>query len=75
VTASTNGSPAPRTEKQRAVYALAVRYYRATGEPCSMSYLARQLHKHPSTIRAHVRALAKKGWVTAVSPPFQRVIG
>lgn len=67
--------PQELTEKQRKIYALAVHYYAAVNEPCSLAYLSRRLKKNPSTIRAHVWALVKKGWATRSTPAFRRLLG
>lgn len=66
-------TPPSLTAKQRAVYGLAVHYYAATGEPCSLSYLARRLNRHPKTIRARLLAIAHKGWIRADTPAFRRL--
>lgn len=63
----------PLTTKQRAVYSLATRYYFATGEPCSLAWLARRLHKNRNTIHDRVRAIVRKGWATAQTPAFRRL--
>lgn len=67
-------TPPPLTDCQRQVYALAVRYFVATGEPCSLSYLARQLKRSPTTIRARLDGIARKHWASATTPAFRRVL-
>lgn len=62
--------PIPLTAKQRDVYLLAVQYYAATAEPCSLMYLARRLKRHHSTVQRHLSAIEKKGWFSSVAPAF-----
>lgn len=62
------------TNCQQVVLTLIARYYLATGEPCSIMYLARRLQKHPKTVRFHLAALARKGWAAPSAPAFQRVL-
>ena len=58
----------PLTERQRAVLALIARYVEATGEPPSVSYIARRLSLDWSTIRQHLEALHRKGWLRSPGP-------
>ena len=51
----------PLTDRQRVVLAEISRYHIATGEPCPMSYLARKLSLHHSTVAQHVDYLRRKG--------------
>lgn len=62
----------PLTGRQRLVLDTIVRYYRATGEPCTVRYLARRLGLHPSTIGEHLSALYRKGWLPAPAAPRRR---
>lgn len=66
--------PLPLTTLQRDVYLLAIRYFQATGEPCSLAYLARRLKRHPTTVRARLNWIAKKGWASATTPAFSSVL-
>ncbi len=59
----------PLTAKQRTVLAVVVNYYAATGEPCTVLYLARRLQLHRNTITAHLRALSVKGALPPVATP------
>lgn len=62
------------TDRQLVVLRTIAHYYEATGEPCSMSYVARRLGIHHETVRDHVQALARKGWLRAPGPcAFGRV--
>lgn len=63
----------PLTDKQRAVYALAIQYYLAVGEPCSTSWLARRLDLNRNTVRDHAAAIRRKGWATPDAPAFVRL--
>ena len=57
------------TCRQAQVLDAAAAYYAATGEPCSVSYLARRLALSRATVREHLEALARKGWLPAPCPP------
>lgn len=57
------------TTRQESVLVLVSDYYRATGEPCSASYLARRLSIHHSTVRDHLIALHRKGWLRSPNTP------
>jgi DNA-binding CsgD family transcriptional regulator len=57
------------TAKQREVHRLTVDYYVATGEGCSLAYLARRLKKNRTAVRQHLHAIAAKGWAT--TPAFR----
>ena len=67
-------TPSPLTAKQQAVYLTVVQYYAATGEPCSLSYLVRRLKRDRKTILEHLDGIVRKGWVTASTPAFRRVL-
>lgn len=69
-----DSAPRPLTDCQRAVYLMAVRYFAATGEPCSLAYLARRLHRHPKSIRRRLTGIAAKHWASASTPAFRRVL-
>lgn len=65
-------SPAPLhslTTKQRYVLMVIDQYERATGEPCSTSYIARRISVHHSTIQDHLCALHRKGWLVTPNAP------
>lgn len=51
------------TDRQRAVYDVISRYYKAVGEPCPASIVARRLKIQYTTARTHFTALARKGWL------------
>ena len=59
--------PSALTDRQRAVLATAAQYYAATGEACSVSYVARRLGVSRAAIRDHVQRLADKGFLRAPS--------
>jgi DNA-binding MarR family transcriptional regulator len=56
------------TERQHAVLVVIVRFHEATGEIPSLSYLARRLGLDRTTVRDHVEALHRKGWLRAPVP-------
>ena len=67
-------SPGALTDRQRAVFTMIVDYNAATGEPCSLSYVSRRLGLHRSTIRDHIKAIHRKGWLRAPgAPAFARI--
>jgi predicted transcriptional regulator len=55
--------------RQRAVLDAVVRYYRGTGEACPGSFVARRLNLHHSTVREHLAALHRKGWLKGPNSP------
>jgi DNA-binding MarR family transcriptional regulator len=57
------------TTRQRGVLEAIERYEDATGEPCSAHYLARRFSINPSTIRDHLFALYRKGWLRTPHSP------
>lgn len=57
------------TDRQATIIATVDRYYRATGEPCPASYLARRLSLHHSTVQEHLVRLYRKGWLRAPNAP------
>jgi SOS-response transcriptional repressor LexA len=61
--------PRPLTTRQQEVFDKIARFTRATGEPCSASYLARQLNMHHSTVQEHITTLFRKGWLLGPNPP------
>lgn len=62
--ARTDGLP----DRQRAVLVEIIRYYQATGEVPTQRYLARRLSIHFTTVRDHLQALHRKGWLPAPVP-------
>jgi DNA-binding MarR family transcriptional regulator len=58
----------PLTERQRAVLAVIARYHAATGEACSVRFIARRLSIDPSTAQEHIEALYRKGWLRSAAP-------
>ena len=61
--------PLPLTTRQQKMYDAIARYARATGEPCSASYLARQFSIHHSTVQDYISTLHRKGWLLGPNPP------
>jgi len=61
--------PRPLTDRQEKMYRAIARYVRATGEPCSASYLARQFSVHHSTATEYISTLYRKGWLRGPNPP------
>lgn len=57
------------TGRQKAIVEMIRRYFRATGEPCPASFLARQLGLHHSTVQGHLVALHRKGLLRGPNPP------
>lgn len=57
----------PLTDRQRAVLGEIARFYRDNGEPPSLRYLARRFRIDHKTVREHVEALHRKGWLRAPS--------
>jgi SOS-response transcriptional repressor LexA len=57
------------TGRQKAIVEVIRRYYRATGEPCPASSIARQLGLHHSTVQEHLVALHRKGLLRGPNPP------
>lgn len=61
------------TERQRAVYDVISRYYKAVGEPCPASIVSRRLKIQYTAARSHITALARKGWlVQDITPATPR---
>jgi SOS-response transcriptional repressor LexA len=58
----------PLSARQRDVLAVITRFYRATGEPPSVLYVARRLTLSRGAIREHIEALHRKGWLVSPSP-------
>lgn len=66
--------PAPLntlTTKQRYVLMVIDQYVRATGEPCSLRYIARRVAVHHSTVESHLTALYRKGWLMTPNAPVK----
>lgn len=64
--------PAPLntlTTKQRRLLELIDRYVTATSEPCSANFLARRLDIHHTTVREHLGALFRRGWLESPNAP------
>jgi DNA-binding MarR family transcriptional regulator len=57
------------TTKQRQIIELIDAYQQTTGEPCTGHYLARRLACDPMTIRGHLAALYRKGWLHGPGSP------
>jgi DNA-binding MarR family transcriptional regulator len=56
------------TQRQHAVLAAIAQHLEATGEVPSLSYLARRFSLDWTTVREHVAALYRKGWLRTPSP-------
>lgn len=56
------------TDRQRAVLSAIRHYCRETGEVPTISYLARRLGLDRSTVREHLEALHRKGFLRAPAP-------
>lgn len=54
---------------QRRIVETIDHYSRATGEPCPGRYLARRLSLSQTTIREHLSALHRKGWIRTPGAP------
>lgn len=67
----TNDVPPPNMlpSRQRVILEVIREYCAATGEGCSASYLARRLRVDHSTVREHLEALHRKGWLRAPNSP------
>lgn len=59
----------PLTRRQRAIFQAIRTFVRVTGEPCSVSYLARKFSIHHSTAQSHIFALYRKGYLKTPSAP------
>ncbi len=57
------------TTQQRRVLEAIDTFWRATGEPCPGSYLARRFNLHHSTVQKHLFALHRRGWLRSGSAP------
>lgn len=57
------------TTRQRAVVEAIDAFEQATGEPCSASYLARRFSLHHTTVREHLTALYRRGWLRTPNSP------
>ena len=57
------------TDRQRAIVVMIRRYFRATGEACPASFIARRLGLHHSTVQEHLSALHRKGILRGPNPP------
>lgn len=61
------------TLKQRRLVEAIDEYCRCTDEPCSAYYLARRIGVHHTTIREHLEALYRRGWVNTPNAPVMLV--
>jgi DNA-binding MarR family transcriptional regulator len=57
------------TGKQRRLLEVIARYCDATGEACPGNYLARREGVHHSTVREHLEALYRRGWLNSPNAP------
>ena len=58
----------PLADGQRRVLRVIQQFLDATGEPPSASYIARRLNLHHETVRQHLQACHRKGWLRSPSP-------
>jgi len=58
----------PLADGQRRVLRVVQQYIDAVGEPPSTSYIARRLSLHHETVRQHLQACHRKGWLRSPSP-------
>lgn len=61
-------SIAPLTDRQRIVLAIIVRHHEETGRFPSIRYLSRRLAVDFTTMRGHLEALHRRGWLKAPLP-------
>lgn len=57
------------TTKQRQIFSAIEGYCKATSEPCPGRYLARRMSLSHTTVRDHLRALHRKGWLRTPNSP------
>lgn len=60
------------TDRQRLVLTTLAQFYHATGEAPSVCYIARRLKLSRATIRQHLEALHRKGYIAAPAAPRPR---
>lgn len=58
------------TDRQAELLRELHRYYATTGEPCHGRYLARRLSLSNTTVRQHLDALYRKGWLYSRRTPI-----
>ncbi len=74
VTGADDQEPAPLhtlTTKQRKLLEAIDRYEQGTGEPCTAGWLARHTNTHHTTIREHLQALHRRGWLATANAPVR----
>lgn len=57
------------TTRQRQIVEAIDGVEQATGEPCGGRFLARRFNLDPTTIREHLKALHRKGWLRTPNAP------
>lgn len=57
------------TFKQRRLLEAIAQYCDVTGEACPGNYLARRAGVHHSTVREHLEALYRRGWLNSPNAP------
>lgn len=62
------------TGRQQAALNVIVEYWRATGEPCPGSFVARRLNVHHSRAQEFISILHRKGWLRAPNAPSMPTI-
>jgi DNA-binding FadR family transcriptional regulator len=70
-------SPTPRrllSGRQRQLLEAIETYSRTTTEPCPASYLARRFTLTRTTVREHLSALYRKGWLRTPNSPSSLVL-
>lgn len=53
--------------RQAQVYEMVSKYYDLAGEPCSAGIVGRKLGLSRQTVRQHIQALYRKGWLVTES--------
>jgi SOS-response transcriptional repressor LexA len=56
------------TARQREVWQVAADYYRYTGEPCSVRYIARRLQLCSTRVHQHLTTLRDRKWLEGTRP-------
>lgn len=65
-------TPAPLhtlTTQQRRLLEAIDGFVQQTGEPCTANYLARRFDLHHTTVREHLEALYRRGWLATPNAP------
>jgi DNA-binding NarL/FixJ family response regulator len=68
----TGDGPSPLTQRQQQVLQLMTRYGEQFDEAPSVSFIARRLQVHRTTVQDHLEAIHRKGWLPAPRPWLSR---